>query len=78
MAKLTFIDLFAGIGGFHLAFHNVGAECVFASEWDDAARLTYETNFAKISPKLFSTGDDSSEGGGTASRAGGSPGFDRN
>ena len=57
MAKLTFIDLFAGIGGFHLAFHNVGAECVFASEWDDAARLTYETNFAKISPKLFKNGN---------------------
>jgi len=57
LAKLTFIDLFAGIGGFHLAFHNVGAECVFASEWDDAARLTYETNFAKISPKLFKNGN---------------------
>ena len=57
MAKLTFIDLFAGIGGFHLAFHNVGAECVFASEWDEAARLTYETNFAKISPKLFKSGN---------------------
>ena len=53
MAKLTFIDLFAGIGGFHLALHNVGAECVFASEWDESARLTYQTNFAKISPKLF-------------------------
>lgn len=53
MKTLRFIDLFAGIGGFHLAFHNVGAECVFASEWDDAARITYETNFAKISPKLF-------------------------
>jgi DNA (cytosine-5)-methyltransferase 1 len=54
---MTFIDLFAGIGGFHLAFHNVGAECVFASEWDEAARLTYETNFAKISPKLFKNGN---------------------
>ncbi len=53
MAKPTFIDLFAGIGGFHLAFHNAGAECVFASEWDESARLTYEANFSKISPKLF-------------------------
>jgi len=53
LAKLTFIDLFAGIGGFHLALHNVGAECVFASEWDDAARLTYEKNFSKLSPNLF-------------------------
>ena len=53
MPKLTFIDLFAGIGGFHLALHNLGAECVFASEWNEAARLTYETNFNKISPELF-------------------------
>ena len=53
MAKYKFIDLFAGIGGFHLAFHKAGAECVFASEWDEDARLTYEANFAKISPKLF-------------------------
>ena len=56
MTSLKFIDLFAGIGGFHLAFHNVGAECVFAAEWDKSARLTYETNFVKVSPKVFSNG----------------------
>lgn len=50
---ITFIDLFAGIGGFHLAFHRAGAQCVFASEWDDAARKTYEKNFKNISPLIF-------------------------
>lgn len=33
----TFIDLFAGIGGFQQAMHSVGARCVFASEWDKNA-----------------------------------------
>ena len=56
--KLTFIDLFAGIGGFHYAFHNEGAECVFVSEWDDHARNTYETNFKKISPEVFAEKED--------------------
>jgi DNA (cytosine-5)-methyltransferase 1 len=57
LAKFKFIDLFAGIGGFHVALHNLGGECVFASEWDDAARKTYEHNFTKISPKLFKSGN---------------------
>lgn len=52
-----FIDLFAGIGGFHIALHNLGAECVFASEWDEAARKTYEENLTKVSPKLFKSGN---------------------
>lgn len=51
--QITFIDLFAGIGGFHLAFHNLGAKCVFVSEWDKAARETYKKNFEKIQPELF-------------------------
>jgi DNA (cytosine-5)-methyltransferase 1 len=50
-----FIDLFAGIGGFHLAFHRLGAECVFASEWDDLARKTYEHNFRATASGLFSS-----------------------
>lgn len=55
--KLKIIDLFAGIGGFHLAFHNVGADCVFASEWDISARKTYEYNLRELSPELFATGN---------------------
>jgi len=51
--KHKFIDLFAGIGGFHLAFHNSGAECVWVSEWDTPARKTYEHNFKKLSPDVF-------------------------
>lgn len=53
MKKFKFIDLFAGIGGFHIAMHEVGGECVFASEIDKYARMTYEENFKKLSPKLF-------------------------
>ena len=51
--SIKFIDLFSGIGGFHLALHNLGAECVFASEIDEHARKTYELNFKDISPNLF-------------------------
>lgn len=44
-SNLKFIDLFAGIGGFHLALSSLGAKCVFASEKDKFARQTYEENF---------------------------------
>jgi len=43
--KFKFIDLFAGIGGFRLAFQAVGGKCVFTSEWDKFAKQTYEANF---------------------------------
>lgn len=52
--KHKFIDLFAGIGGFHIAFSNLGAECVFVNEFDSNARKTYEHNFTKRNEKLFS------------------------
>ena len=51
--KNKFIDLFAGIGGFHLAIHDKNWECIYASENDKYARQTYEYNFKKISPSIF-------------------------
>ena len=47
-AKFSFIDLFAGIGGFRLALEHPGGECVFASEWDKYAQLTYQRNFGHL------------------------------
>lgn len=39
-----FIDLFAGIGGMRVAFEAAGGTCVFSSEWDPLAQVTYEAN----------------------------------
>lgn len=44
----TFIDLFAGIGGFRIAMQNLGGKCVFSSEIDRFAKKTYEANFGKV------------------------------
>ena len=56
MNDFLFIDLFAGIGGFHLAMESLGGKCVFASEIDPYARQTYEHNFKKTNPSLFEDG----------------------
>ena len=42
-----FIDLFAGIGGIRLGFESVCGECVFSSEFDEAACKTYSANFGE-------------------------------
>lgn len=44
----TFIDLFAGIGGFRLAMQEVGGKCVFSSELDEAAKETYFQNYGEV------------------------------
>lgn len=45
--QFTFIDLFAGIGGFRLGFERAGGRCVFTSEWDRHAQTTYRANFGE-------------------------------
>ena len=45
MKEFTFIDLFAGIGGFHQAMKSLGGKCVFASEIDVEAAQTYKANY---------------------------------
>jgi DNA (cytosine-5)-methyltransferase 1 len=43
--QLNFIDLFAGLGGFHLALEELGHNCVFASELNPDLQKLYSTNF---------------------------------
>ena len=45
--NFTFIDLFAGIGGFRLAMQNLGGKCIFTSEWDQSAKKTYRANYGE-------------------------------
>lgn len=44
-SAFSFIDLFAGIGGFRLGFQASGGTCVFTSEYDKYAQITYRANF---------------------------------
>ena len=46
--KFTFIDLFAGIGGFRLALQNLKGKCIYTSEWDKYSKKTYRANFGEI------------------------------
>lgn len=40
--RFTFIDLFAGIGGFRIALQNLGGKCIFTSEWDKEAKANLQ------------------------------------
>lgn len=44
-SSFTFIDLFAGIGGLRRGFEAIGGRCVFTSEWNTHAQLTYKANY---------------------------------
>ena len=44
---VTFIDLFAGIGGMRMAFENAGGRCVYSSEWNKYSQKTYFANFGE-------------------------------
>ncbi|WP_244648104.1 MULTISPECIES: DNA cytosine methyltransferase [unclassified Lentimonas] len=46
--KFTFIDLFAGIGGFRIALEELGGKCVFSSEWEPKAKETYYQNYGEV------------------------------
>jgi len=46
-AQLRFVDLFCGIGGMRLGFESAGAKCVFSSDWDKHANVTYAANFGE-------------------------------
>jgi len=45
--KFTFMDLFAGIGGFRIALQQLGGMCVFSCEWDKFSKETYFKNFGE-------------------------------
>lgn len=46
--KFTFIDLFAGIGGFRIAMQNLGGKCVYSSEFDAKAKESYFANYGEM------------------------------
>lgn len=50
---MRFIDLFAGLGGFHSALAALGHECVFASEIDDELRTIYRRNFPDVADRVY-------------------------
>lgn len=48
LRNTTFIDLFAGLGGFRIALESLGAKCVYSNEWDKFAKEVYYNNFGDI------------------------------
>ena len=48
LKDFTFIDLFAGLGGFRIALESLGAKCVYSNEWDIPVQKVYAENFGEI------------------------------
>ncbi len=48
LSGMTFIDLFAGLGGFRLALESLGAKCIYSSECDEPVKKVYTNNFGDI------------------------------
>ncbi len=46
--KFTFIDIFAGMGGFRISMQSCGGKCVYSSEWNKFAQKTYYANFGEM------------------------------
>lgn len=46
--EFTFIDLFAGIGGFRIPLQELGGKCIFSSEFNHHAQRAYELNFGEV------------------------------
>lgn len=48
LAGMTFIDLFAGLGGFRIALESLGAKCIYSNEWDEPVQKVYADNFGDL------------------------------
>lgn len=52
-ARFRFVDLFAGVGGFHQAMRYLGGECVMAAEIDEECRKTYRLNYRTEEKEIY-------------------------
>lgn len=48
LSGMTFIDLFAGLGGFRIALESLGAKCIYSNEWNKPVQEVYLENFGEI------------------------------